>query len=107
MSVSEEDVQRFQQLMANMGPQLQMLQQIWKPFEQLMQEFFGRLGVKVKVNKVIYLRNRGKLAYGIVFEGPRHILDQIASQFGGVVAQAGEEVNVRGEGEAEEKGEGD
>jgi hypothetical protein len=99
MTVSEEDVQRFQQLMASMAPQLQMLQQAWKPLEDFMTEFFGKLGVKVKVNKVIYLRNRGKLAWGIVFEGPTHILDQIVMQFGGTVAHAGESVDVRGEEE--------
>lgn len=94
MTVSEEDLRRYQQALEQMAPQMQMMATMWQPLENMLQEFFGKIGVTVKTNKMVYLRNRGELIYGIVFQGPQHILDQIA------MTMSGKAVNVK-EGEEE------
>lgn len=90
MTVSEEEIQKYQQMINTLAPQMQTLTAMWEPLKNILQEFFGKIGVEVKVNKIIYMRNRGKLVYGIVFEGPTHILDQIVVQMGGKI-DVGEE----------------
>ncbi|MEM4167725.1 MAG: hypothetical protein QXW98_04720 [Candidatus Caldarchaeum sp.] len=99
MTVSEKELEKYRQTLSTLAPQMTALQAAWQPLQQMMQEFFEKLGVVVKTNKMIYLRNKGILAYGIVFEGPQNILDQIAVQMSGKALhiKEAEETDVGGE----------
>lgn len=96
MTVSEHELEQYRKMLETMTPQMQAMTQMWEPLRQILQEMMGKIGITVKVNKMIYLRNKGTLIYGIIFEGPQDILDEIAVRMSGKalnIKQA-EEINI-------------
>lgn len=91
MTETEEEVKKIQKQIEALAPQAQMMAQLWQPLQEMLGELMAKFGVEVSAGKIIYMKNQGRLIYGIEFRGPPEVLDRIVEAMKG------------GEGEGEEE----
>lgn len=94
--MSETDIEEIKKRINSLAPQIKMMESVFKPMEAMLTEFMKKIGVDVKIGKIVYLRDRGKLIYGIEFSGNRDVLDKMVISIGGNVVVGGEEEEVKG-----------
>ena len=63
-------------------PQVEMLNSAFQPLIEMFKEYLEKIGIRMDVGAV-YLRKRGKLIYGIIFEGSEEALRAIMPYIGG------------------------
>jgi len=96
MSSETDQVGRLAEQINLMAPQIEAMNAAFQPLIEIFRQYLGRMGITMDVGAV-YLRSRGMLIYGIIFEGPEESLRKIIPYVGGV------DRDVGGEEEKEEE----
>jgi hypothetical protein len=88
MTETEAEIARQINMLA---PQVEMLATAFQPLVEMLSKYLEQMGIKMTTGAV-YLRKRGKLVYGIIFEGDEQALAKITPYIGGEThATAGKE----------------
>jgi hypothetical protein len=79
-TVNPDDMaERVQQMYQQYAPVLQQMSTLFAPLQQMFEQFLAQYGIQVKTNKVLYIRDRNAVMFGIMLIAPNeYIAEQIA-----------------------------
>lgn len=86
MTETEEMAKQINML----APQVEMLATAFQPLVEMFSRYLEQIGIRMTTGAV-YLRKRGKLVYGIIFEGEEQALAKIMPYLGGETHATGKE----------------
>jgi hypothetical protein len=78
-----EDVEKLAEKINALMPQVESINMAFQPMMEMFKAYLGQIGIDMKVGAV-YLKKRGKLIYGIIFEGPQENLEKLIPMMGGI-----------------------
>jgi len=75
----DEMANRVQQMYQQYAPVFQQMSTLFAPLQQMFEQFLAQYGIQVKTNKVLYIRDRNAIMFGIMLIAPNeYIAEQIA-----------------------------
>jgi hypothetical protein len=79
-TVNPDDMaERVQQMYQQYAPVLQQMSTLFAPLQQMFEQFLAQYGIQVRTNKVLYIRDRNAVMFGIMLIAPNeYIAEQIA-----------------------------
>jgi hypothetical protein len=75
----DEMADKVQQMYQQYAPVFQQMSALFAPLQQMFEQFLAQYGIQVKTNKVLYIRDRNAVMFGIMLIAPNeYIAEQIA-----------------------------
>jgi Mg2+ and Co2+ transporter CorA len=107
----DEVANRMQQMYQQYAPMFQQMSTLFAPLQQMFEQFLAQYGIQVRTNKVLYIRDKNAIMFGIMLIAPNdYVAEQIALALTGkgtlTVRDGSREAEVKVEdeqGEQEEK----
>ena len=95
---------KMQQMYQQYAPVFKQMSTLFAPLQQMMERFLAQYGIKVETNKVLYIRDKNAVMFGIKLVAPNeYIAEQIALALTGknplTVRDGAEEAEVKVEDE--------
>jgi len=103
--MTETEIEKMKAMM----PQVNMMANMFKPLQGMLERYLERFGIKIATNKVVYFRDRNIVMFGIQLICPNsYVAEKVALALTGkslTVKEGDKEVEVNvGEGEEEKTG---
>lgn len=89
--MSETDLESIRSMVQSCASQIQAMSAAIAPLQGILEQVFARMGVKVETNKIIYMKNRNTVVFGIKLIAPtREVAEQLVQILTGKKVGGGE-----------------
>jgi hypothetical protein len=83
MTSETDEIGRIAEQINILAPQIEAMNAAFQPLVEMFTQYLRQMGITMDVG-AIYLKKRGILVYGIIFQGPEESLKKIIPYIGGV-----------------------
>ncbi|MEM1542940.1 MAG: hypothetical protein QXV82_09955 [Ignisphaera sp.] len=76
--MSETDLESMRNMIQSCASQVQAMSAAIAPLQGMLEQIFDKMGIKVETNKIIYMKNKNTIIFGVKLIAPtREVAEQL------------------------------